>query len=63
LKTLVKAECYQEREFSKFLIFQHSTGRFGADEETIKKADAIEIKIGQGAKGGFGGISSWGKSD
>jgi len=46
----------EEREFSKFLIFQYSTGRFGADEETIKKADAIEIKIGQGAKGGMGGL-------
>jgi len=46
----------EEREFSKYLIFQYSTGRFGADEETIKKADAIEIKIGQGAKGGMGGL-------
>ena len=46
----------EEREFSKYLIFQYSTGRFGADEETIKKANAIEIKIGQGAKGGMGGL-------
>lgn len=46
----------EEREFSKYLIFQYSTGRFGADEETIKKADAIEIKIGQGAKPGSGGL-------
>jgi len=46
----------EEREFSKFLIFQYSTGRFGVDEETIKKANAIEIKIGQGAKGGMGGL-------
>lgn len=46
----------EERNFSKHLIFQYSTGRFGADEETIKKADAIEIKIGQGAKPGMGGV-------
>ncbi len=46
----------EEREFAKYLIFQYSTGRFGADEETIKKADAIEIKIGQGGKPGFGGF-------
>ncbi len=46
----------EEREFSKYLIFQYSTGRFGADEENLKKADAIEIKIGQGAKPGQGGL-------
>lgn len=42
----------EEREFSKFLIVQYSTGRFGISEDILKKADAIEIKIGQGAKGG-----------
>lgn len=46
----------EEREFSKFLIVQYSTGRFGITEEILKKADAIEIKIGQGAKGGMGGF-------
>lgn len=46
----------EEREFSKYLIIQYSTGRFGITEEILKKADAIEIKIGQGAKGGFGGM-------
>ena len=46
----------EEREFSKFLIVQYSTGRFGITEEILKKADAIEIKIGQGAKGGMGGL-------
>jgi glutamate synthase domain-containing protein 2 len=46
----------EERQFSKYLIFQYSTGRFGVDEKTIKKADAIEIKIGQGAKPGMGGM-------
>ncbi|XOB41412.1 MAG: FMN-binding glutamate synthase family protein [Candidatus Nealsonbacteria bacterium] len=46
----------EEREFSKHLIIQYSTGRFGISEEVLKKADAIEIKIGQGAKGGMGGL-------
>ena len=46
----------EEREFSKFLIIQYSTGRFGISEEILKKADAIEIKIGQGAKPGQGGL-------
>jgi len=46
----------EEREFSKKLIVQYSTGRFGIDESVLKKADAVEIKIGQGAKGGMGGL-------
>ncbi len=45
----------EEREFSKKLIIQYSTGRFGITEEILKKADAVEIKIGQGAKPGAGG--------
>ena len=46
----------EEREFAKRLTIQYSTGRFGIDEEILKKADLIEIKIGQGAKGGQGGL-------
>src|SRR3989344_913078 len=46
----------EEREFSKHLIVQYSTGRFGITQEVLKKADAIEIKIGQGAKPGQGGL-------
>jgi glutamate synthase domain-containing protein 2 len=46
----------QERESAKKLIIQYSTGRFGINEEILKKADAIEIKIGQGAKPGQGGM-------
>ncbi len=45
----------EEREFSEKLIIQYSTARFGITEKILKKADAIEIKIGQGAKPGFGG--------
>lgn len=36
-------------------IFEYSTARFGATEDVMKKADAIEIKIGQAAKAGLGG--------
>ncbi|MFH1036538.1 MAG: FMN-binding glutamate synthase family protein [Patescibacteria group bacterium] len=46
----------EEREFSKKLIVQYSTGRFGITEDVLKKGDAIEIKIGQGAKPGMGGL-------
>ena len=46
----------EEREFSEKLIVQYSTGRFGITEEILKKADAVEIKIGQGAKPGQGGL-------
>lgn len=46
----------EERKFSKHLIVQYSTGRFGITEEILKKADAIEVKIGQGAKPGQGGF-------
>jgi len=46
----------EERESSNYLIVQYSTARFGITEEILKKADAVEIKIGQGAKGGQGGL-------
>jgi glutamate synthase domain-containing protein 2 len=46
----------EERDFAKYLIVQYSTGRFGITEEILKKADAIEIKIGQSAKPGQGGL-------
>ncbi|MCP6718224.1 MAG: FMN-binding glutamate synthase family protein [Patescibacteria group bacterium] len=46
----------EEREFAGNLTIQYSTGRFGISEEILKKADVIEVKIGQGAKGGMGGL-------
>ena len=46
----------EERKEAKLLIAQYSTARFGVDEKYIKSADAIEIKIGQGAKPGQGGL-------
>jgi len=46
----------EERKNADILIAQYSTGRFGVDEKYFKNADAIEIKIGQGAKPGQGGL-------
>jgi len=46
----------EERQNAKILTIQYSTGRFGITEEILKKADLIEIKIGQGAKPGQGGL-------
>lgn len=46
----------EERQYSKILTVQYSTGRFGITDEVLKQADAIEIKIGQGAKPGQGGL-------
>jgi glutamate synthase domain-containing protein 2/nitrite reductase/ring-hydroxylating ferredoxin subunit len=37
-------------------IFEMASGYFGWTEESISKADAIEVKIGQGAKPGLGGL-------
>ena len=46
----------EERQNAKILIIQYSTGRFGLTDEILKSADAIEVKIGQGAKPGQGGL-------
>ena len=46
----------EERSEAKLLVAQYSTGRFGVDENYLRSADAIEIKIGQGAKPGQGGL-------
>ncbi len=46
----------EERKEAKILVAQYSTGRFGVDDEYLNSADAIEIKIGQGAKPGQGGL-------
>ncbi len=38
-----------------FLAVQYSTGRWGVSLDYLKAGDAIEVKIGQGAKPGMGG--------
>lgn len=45
----------EEREAAQHYTLQYSTGRFGITEETLKQANMVEIKIGQGAKPGMGG--------
>jgi methylamine---glutamate N-methyltransferase subunit C len=45
----------EERKYAKKLIVQYASGRFGVSSDYLNCADAIEIKIGQGAKPGMGG--------
>jgi len=46
----------EERENSDNLIVQYASGRFGVSAEYLQSADAVELKIGQGAKAGQGGM-------
>ena len=46
----------EERELASILIAQYASGRFGVSAKYLRSADAVEIKIGQGAKGGQGGL-------
>jgi len=44
------------REEAEQLVFEMASGYFGWTEENIAKADGIEIKMGQSAKAGLGGL-------
>lgn len=46
----------EERELAAMLVFEMASGYFGWKEENIAKADGIEIKMGQSAKAGLGGL-------
>ena len=46
----------EERLSSKVLIYQCLPSRYGFNPDDLRKADAIEIVIGQGAKPGGGGM-------
>ena len=46
----------EERSASKLLVYQALPSRYGFNPADLKKADAIEIVIGQGAKPGGGGM-------
>ena len=46
----------EERESSKTLIYQCLPSRYGFKPDDVRRADAIEIVIGQGAKPGGGGM-------
>ncbi len=46
----------EERKHSSKLIYQYLPSRYGMNPDDLKKADAIEIVVGQGAKPGGGGM-------
>ena len=46
----------EERRHSKQLVYQLLPSRYGMNPDDLRKADAIEIVIGQGAKPGGGGM-------
>jgi methylamine---glutamate N-methyltransferase subunit C len=46
----------EERRSSKTLVYQCLPSRYGFNPDDLRKADAIEIVIGQGAKPGGGGM-------
>ena len=45
----------QERAHAKHYIYEIGTAKYTRNEEAIRGADAVEIKIGQAAKPGMGG--------
>src|SRR6202167_4229753 len=46
----------EEREHSNILVYQLLPSRYGMNPNDLRKADAIEVVIGQGAKPGGGGM-------
>jgi glutamate synthase domain-containing protein 2 len=46
----------EERAASKILVYQYLPSRYGMDPDHLRRADAIEIVVGQGAKPGGGGM-------
>jgi methylamine---glutamate N-methyltransferase subunit C len=46
----------EERTHSRTLVYQMLPSRYGMNPDDLRRADAIEIVIGQGAKPGGGGI-------
>jgi methylamine---glutamate N-methyltransferase subunit C len=46
----------EERASSKLLVYQCLPSRYGFNPDDVRRADAIEIVIGQGAKPGGGGM-------
>jgi glutamate synthase domain-containing protein 2 len=46
----------EERAHSQTLIYQYLPSRYGMNPDDLRKADAIEVVIGQGAKPGGGGM-------
>lgn len=46
----------EERGHSELLVYQYLPSRYGMNPDDLRKADAIEIVVGQGAKPGGGGM-------
>ena len=46
----------EERAASSLLVYQVLPSRYGMDPDQLRRADAIEIVVGQGAKPGGGGM-------
>jgi glutamate synthase domain-containing protein 2 len=46
----------EERSHSKTLVYQVLPSRYGLNPDDLRRADAIEIVVGQGAKPGGGGM-------
>ncbi|MEO0327329.1 MAG: FMN-binding glutamate synthase family protein [Pseudomonadota bacterium] len=46
----------EERGHSKQLVYQYLPSRYGMNPDDLRKADAIEVVVGQGAKPGGGGM-------
>ncbi|MGY3617204.1 glutamate synthase domain-containing protein 2 [Bradyrhizobium sp. USDA 10063] len=46
----------EERTHSSILVYQYLPSRYGMNPDDLRRADAIEIVVGQGAKPGGGGM-------
>jgi glutamate synthase domain-containing protein 2 len=46
----------EERKQSQKLVYQYLPSRYGMNPDDLRKADAIEVVLGQGAKPGGGGM-------
>lgn len=46
----------EERGHSKHLVYQYLPNRYGMNPDDLRRADAIEVVLGQGAKPGGGGM-------
>jgi glutamate synthase domain-containing protein 2 len=46
----------EERGHSKKLVYQYLPSRYGMNPDDLRRADAIEVVVGQGAKPGGGGM-------
>jgi len=46
----------EERDASKLLVYQVLPSRYGLNPDDLRRADAIEVVVGQGAKPGGGGM-------